>query len=370
MRLRRARLWGSLAALALVSGYHHALSTLHDVEVGTVGGGVDGDARDRQLDELEVPRTTSSASVPTSSSSSAAASAVILNTGAAMPTLGFGTAGLGDATRDAVRAALRVGYRLLDTSGATEWYREDLVGDALAAEIAASEGGLEREDVFVTSKLHPRHFAMEDARVQVEKTLRSLRVEYVDLFLLHYPRCWGDLCGDLGAGGEPRGTWRDAWRVLETMRAEGKIRALGVSNFDARELSELRDHAVAAPSVVQRRCDVFVADRDVREVVRRFGWTYQAYSSLGTQHRLGLDGASRMNPVLSAKPVVDAAEAHGVSPADVALRWALQSTPPQAVIPRSSNEGRIRSNFENVARFELSASEMATIDALDGTATT
>jgi 2,5-diketo-D-gluconate reductase A len=67
---------------------------------------------------------------------------------------------------------------------------------------------------------------------------------------------------------------------------------------------------------------------------------------------------------------VDAAEAHGVSPADVALRWALQSTPPQAVIPRSSNEGRIRSNFENVARFELSASEMATIDALDGTATT
>ena len=101
---------------------------------------------------------------------------------------------------------------------APEWYREDLVGQAVIA------SGIPREELFLTSKLHPRHHAYDVAMIQFTKSISALAVEYVDLFLLHYPACWAELCG---AGAAPAGRWQDSWKALETLVDKGLIRAIG-----------------------------------------------------------------------------------------------------------------------------------------------
>lgn len=103
---------------------------------------------------------------------------------------------------------------------AQEWYREDLVGQAII------ESGFPREELFLTSKLHPRHHGYDTAMIQFTKSLASLAVEQVDLFLLHYPACWPELCG---ADVAPAGRWQDSWRALETLVDKGLVRAIGES---------------------------------------------------------------------------------------------------------------------------------------------
>jgi diketogulonate reductase-like aldo/keto reductase len=273
-----------------------------------------------------------------------------LDSGALMPLVGFGTAGLGEATERAVLWALEAGYRSIDSAQAREWYREDLVGNAVA------RSGVAREALFLTSKLHPRHLGYDATTRQFQASLDDLRVDYLDLFLLHYPRCWGSLCDS-----EPEGTWQDSWRALEALHAAGKARAIGVSNFDAGELRELARVATVQPAVVQRNSDVFAADLGVRVFCTARGWQYEAYSSLGTQW---LMKGHRTNPVLTAPAVVAVAERRGVSPAAVALRWALDKG--QVVIPRSSNRERIEENLRVLDMPQLTESEMDELDKLDG----
>lgn len=267
---------------------------------------------------------------------------VTLRSGARMPRVGFGTAGLGDRTAVSVGAALAAGYRLLDSAQAREWYREDLVGAALEAT------ALPRESVFVTTKIHPRHLGYAQTAERVAVSLRELQVDCVDLLLLHYPACWGDLCG----GETPAGTWRDSWRALEAAKAAGQARALGVSNFDAAQLRELLQWAKEPPDVVQAHSDPFSQarppapsllapvhaltrpvmpqNRELQRVCAEHGVVFQAYSSLGLQW---WGAGYRRNPVLHA-PVVEAASvAHQVTPAQVVLRWALhrgQASSPSA----------------------------------------
>ena len=273
-----------------------------------------------------------------------------LNSGALMPLVGFGTAGLGEATERAVLWALEAGYRSIDSAQAREWYREDLVGNAVA------KSGVAREALFLTSKLHPRHLGTNATLRQFQASLDDLRTDYLDLFLLHYPRCWGSLCER-----QPEGTWQDSWRALEALHAAGKARAIGVSNFDAGELRELARVATVQPAVVQRNSDVFAADLGVRVFCTARGWQYEAYSSLGTQW---LMKGHRTNPVLTAPAVVAVAERRGVSPAAVALRWALDKG--QVVIPRSSNRERIEENLRVLDMPQLTESEMDELDKLDG----
>ena len=273
-----------------------------------------------------------------------------LNSGALMPVVGFGTAGLGEATERAVLWALEAGYRSIDSAQAREWYREDLVGNAVA------KSGVARDALFLTSKLHPRHLGYDATLRQFQASLDDLRVDYLDLFLLHYPRCWGSLCDS-----EPEGTWQDSWRALEALHAAGKARAIGVSNFDANELAQLARVATVEPAVVQRNSDVFAADLDVRVFCTARGWQYEAYSSLGSQW---LMKGHRTNPVLRAPAVVRVAEKHGVSPAVAVLRWALDKG--QVVIPRSSNRERIAENLRVLRMPRLTESEMDELDKLDG----
>lgn len=274
---------------------------------------------------------------------------VTLRSGARMPRVGFGTAGLGERTGEAVSAALSAGYRLVDSAQAREWYREDLVGEALAAT------ALPRDAVFVTTKVHPRHLGFAATAERVGVSLRELRTSYVDLLLLHYPACWGDLCG----GQAPAGTWRDSWRALEAAKAAGSARALGVSNFDAQQLRELLDWAREPPDVVQAHSDPFSQNGELQRLCAQRGVVFQAYSSLGLQW--WAQGYHR-NPVLHAPVVEAAAAAHRVQPAQVVLRWALHRG--QCVIPKTADPEHMRVNRE--LGFALTQEELAAIDQLDG----
>lgn len=277
---------------------------------------------------------------------------VTLLTGAQMPLVGFGCAGrLGAPT---LREAANAGYRLFDTAQAPEWYDERALGEALA-------GG---PRAFLTTKVHPRDFGPSSTAAAVERSLRNLRVDTLDLVMLHYPACWGQLCA--GAP-PPEGDWRSAWRALEAAQAAGKVRALGVSNFGLSELDELWAFAAggaARPSVVQSMMDPFRQNTRVRQWCTARGVVFQAYSTLGTQHALGAGRAGQSNPVLGSALLQRIGHVHGRSVAQVALRWAIQSG--AGVLPRSADGVRMRSNLR-LFDFELTAAELAAIATLDGT---
>jgi len=160
-----------------------------------------------------------------------------------VPRLGFGTAGLGASTYDSVRYALTKGFRLIDTAAATEWYREDEVGRS----IASLKDEIPREQIFLVTKIHPRDHGFQKTLDATAKSLKNLGTDYIDLLLLHYPECFGDLCEE----DSERGTYLDAWRALELLYTEGKVKAIGVSNFEAPLLSSLLAEAKIAPHSVQ-----------------------------------------------------------------------------------------------------------------------
>jgi diketogulonate reductase-like aldo/keto reductase len=271
---------------------------------------------------------------------------VTLGTGGlALPLVGFGCAGrLGVAE---LREAIGAGYRLFDTAQAAEWYDEGALGEALAATGVRA---------FVTTKVHPRDFGARATAAAVARSLARLRAPAVDLLLLHYAQCWGSLCE--GAP-PPEGDWRAAWRALEVAHAAGSARALGVSNFGVAELDALWAMARVKPAVLQAHMDPFAQNRALRAWCAQHGVVFQAYSTLGTQHRV-----SSGNPVLGSAALAAIARARGRSVAQVVLRWALDRG--VAVLPRSSDPARMRANLR-LFDFALSEGERRVVDDLDGT---
>jgi diketogulonate reductase-like aldo/keto reductase len=207
---------------------------------------------------------------------------VALSNGVLLPLVGFGCAGkLG---RAPIGQAIAAGYELFDTSQAVEWYTEDELGAAV------NESDVPRERLFLTSKLHPRDLGEASTLSAFPSSQRNLRTQYLDAFLLHYPRCFGSLCS-----GTPKGTWRDSWRALEALYERGAVRAIGVSNFSPEELDELLRFARVAPHLVQSWMDPLSQARALRQRCAKAGVAFQAYSTLGTQWAgRGL----RINPVL------------------------------------------------------------------------
>lgn len=272
--------------------------------------------------------------------------------GGQMPVVGFGTAGLGDRTAQAVESALRNGYRLIDSAMAPEWYREDLVGEALA------RSGVPREELFITTKLHPRHHGYRSTQRQVENALKVLRVTYLDLVLLHYPECWGSLCA---GSPRPEGAWQSSYQALELLHSRGTVRAIGVSNFNLEQLWELVNIARVPPAVLQTYSDPFHQDHEAQVFAAAQGIAFQAYSSLGTQHLARTRGR---NPVLSHPTIRAIADRHGVSAAQVVLRFALDCG--QLVVPRSADPGRQRQNLD-LFGFSLTAEDKEAITRLDRT---
>jgi diketogulonate reductase-like aldo/keto reductase len=251
--------------------------------------------------------------------------AIALANGASMPLLGFGTWRLtGRQAYAAVRTALDTGYRLVDT--ATMYRNEAQVGRAVR------DSGIPRERLFVTTKLPPEHAGRE--RETIERSLRALGVDHVDLWLVHWP---------------PRGSAGvRTWEQFLVLRDHGYATSVGVSNYSIAQVDRLVDATGEAPAVNQVPWAPALHDAGFLAASRDRGVAVEGYSPLENTH-LG-------DPTLSA-----IARGHGVTTAQVVLRWHLQHE--IVAIPKSATPARIRSNHD-VFGFTLSDREMARIDAL------
>jgi diketogulonate reductase-like aldo/keto reductase len=263
-----------------------------------------------------------------------------LNNGVEMPALGLGVFQTPpDETRDAVRAALAAGYRHIDTAAAYGNERE--VGEA----VHGSE--LDRSEVFLETKIWISDYGYDETLHGFEKSAGKLGVEQIDLLILHQalPSAFDRTL--------------EAYRALETLLAEGKVRAIGVSNFMVEHLTALLDRATVVPAVNQIECHPYFAQGAVQKLGEQHGILTQAWSPIGgiTFYRDGSHTSTLENPVIGG-----IAKAHDKSPAQVMLRWGLQHG--RSVIPKSTKPGRIAENID-VFDFDLSAEEMAAVDGLD-----
>jgi len=263
-----------------------------------------------------------------------------LNNNVEMPALGLGVFQTPpDETRAAVQAALSTGYRHIDTAAA--YGNERKVGEAIHA------SGLARDEVFIETKIWISDYGHAETLHGFEKSAAKLGVDRIDLLILHQA-----LPGDFDRTLE-------AYRALETLLEDGKVRAIGVSNFMVDHLTKLLDRATVVPAVNQIEVHPYFQQREVQAFGAEHHILTQAWSPIGgiTFYRDGSHGSTLEDPVIGGL-----AETHGKTPAQVMLRWHLQEG--RSVIPKSTKPHRIAENFD-VFDFELTADELAAIDALD-----
>ncbi|NES15188.1 MULTISPECIES: aldo/keto reductase [Micromonospora] len=257
---------------------------------------------------------------------------ISLNDGNTIPQLGFGVFQIDPKdTAQAVGKALEVGYRHIDTA---EMYgNEAEVGQAVRA------SGLDRRDVFVTSKLNNGFHRPDDARKAFEQTLQALRFDYLDLFLIHWPL---PTLYD--------GDYVSTWKVLEEFQRDGRVKSIGVSNFQVAHLERLAAEADVVPAVNQIEVHPYFCNEEVRAYGRAHNILTEAWSPIAQGNVLG-------DPT-----VVDIAEQVGRTPAQVVLRWHVQRG--DIVFPKSTTPARIEENFR-IFDFELDGAAMDRITNLD-----
>ncbi|MGP9605781.1 aldo/keto reductase [Glutamicibacter sp. 287] len=256
--------------------------------------------------------------------------AVTLNNGVQMPQIGFGVFQVpNEETTTAVAAALKAGYRSIDT--AAIYGNEEGVGKALA------ESGINREELFITSKIWISDMGYEQTLKAFDESLQRLGLDYLDLFLIHWPAPEKEL-------------YVETWKALEKLYAEKKIRAIGVSNFQPTHLQKLIDATDVVPAVNQVELHPALQNAEVSAANAGHGIATEAWSPLA-------QGA-----LLNDASILAIGEAHQVTAAQVILRWHLQRG--RVIIPKSVTESRIVQNLD-LFGFELSAEELAAIDALD-----
>jgi len=254
---------------------------------------------------------------------------VRLGNGVMMPVLGFGTYGLrGDVCTESVADALTAGYRLIDT--ATVYRNEEAVGAGI------KKSGIDRKSLFVTSKVWVEDSGYERAKRAFQTTLDKLELEYLDLYLIHRPR--GDVQG--------------SWRAMEELNAAGRIKAIGVSNFDQTQLASLTAGAKTKPAINQLETHPFLQEAGQFDSLRAAGVQMEAWAPFA-EGRNGLF----TNPVLERL-----GRKHGKSVAQTVLRWHHQRG--IVAIPRSSNPKHRRENLA-IFDFSLDADDMHRISALD-----
>ncbi|WP_406048340.1 aldo/keto reductase [Kribbella sp. NBC_00889] len=255
---------------------------------------------------------------------------ITLNNGVRIPQRGFGVFQVPpNETQRAVEQAIETGYRHIDTAAA--YNNEAGVGAAVRA------SGLPREELFVTTKLRNGEHGYESALTAYDETLQRLGLDYADLYLLHWPNPAADL-------------YVDSWRALERIHTEGRVRAIGTSNFLVEHLDRLAKEGEIVPAVNQIELHPTYQQRELTELCRERSIAVEAYSPLG-------QGGDLDHPVLAS-----IASDHEVTPAHVVLRWHLHLG--HIVIPKSVNPERIRANFE-LGGFELTDAEVASVTALE-----
>jgi 2,5-diketo-D-gluconate reductase A len=255
-----------------------------------------------------------------------------LNDGNAIPQLGFGVYQIKpDETAAAVRSALEVGYRHIDT--AQMYGNEKEVGQGIR------DSGTDRGDVFVTSKLNNGYHRPDDARRAFDGTLSALGFDYVDLFLIHWPL---PTLYD--------GDFVSTWKVLEEFAGDGRARSVGVSNFQVAHLQKLAEESQTVPAVNQIEVHPYFANDEVRAYGREHGIATEAWSPIA------------QGKVLDDEVITRIAEAHHKTPAQVVLRWHIQRG--DVVFPKSVHPERIKANFD-LFDFDVTNGEVDDIIGLD-----
>ena len=251
-----------------------------------------------------------------------------LNNGVKMPLAGFGTFKIADAAECErnVASAIDAGYRLIDTAQA--YGNEEYVGNAV------KKCGVARDELFITTKLWFRNFEKADAEKSLNESLKKLQLDYVDMVLLHWP--YGNVYA--------------AWRTLERFYEAGKIRAIGISNFDADRMIDLITFNKIKPCVNQIEMHLFCQRKNDRRWLEKYGLTPQAYAPLGQ---------GRANEMFENEVVKEIAAGHGKTPAQIALRFLVQNG--VSVIPKSVHTDRIKENID-IFDFALTAEELAALD--------
>ena len=264
--------------------------------------------------------TTAATTVPT----------VRLSNGVEIPQLGFGVFQIAPAeTAAAVRSALDVGYRHIDT--AQMYGNEKEVGQAIA------ESDLDPSDVFVTSKLNNGFHCFDDALKAFDQTLANLRLAQIDLFLIHWPL--------------PQvKDFVETWRALERIYSEGRARSIGVSNFQAHHLRRLHEETTVIPAVNQIEVHPYLTQDELRAFDAEHEIATEAWSPIA-------QGGVLNDPVIT-----DLARTYGKSPAQVVLRWHIQLG--NIVFPKSTTPSRVKENFE-IFDFDLSDADLSLISALN-----
>ncbi|PPF81174.1 oxidoreductase [Subtercola sp. Z020] len=255
---------------------------------------------------------------------------ITLNNGVTIPQLGFGTYQIDPAdTKEATLAALEVGYRHIDTA---EMYgNEKEVGQAVAA------SGIAREDIYVTSKLNNGFHERDAALKAFDGTLEALGFEYLDLFLIHWPL--------------PKvGDFVETWKAMEEILASGRVKSIGVSNFQQHHLQRLFDETEVVPAVNQIEVHPYLTQDVLRSFNADNGIATEAWSPIA------------QGKVLDDSTIVDIADRLGKSPAQVTLRWHIQRG--DIVFPKSVTRARVEENFA-IFDFELTDADVTAITALN-----
>ncbi|WP_020156981.1 aldo/keto reductase [Caldibacillus debilis] len=253
----------------------------------------------------------------------------VLHNGVKMPYFGFGTYKVkeGEEVYNAVRTALETGYRLIDTAALYE--NEEGVGRAIR------DSGIPREEIFVTTKVWNSDQGYDSTLRAFETSLKKLDIGYIDLYLIHWA---------------VKGKYLDTWKALVELYKEGRVRAIGVSNFQIHHLQDIMDHFDEIPTVNQVELHPYLTQEELREFCAKHNIKVEAWSPLGRGRLLDLPELKRI------------AEKYGKTPAQVVLRWHVQND--IIVIPKSVHPERIKENAD-IFDFELSDEDMAAINRLN-----
>lgn len=296
-----------------------------------------------------------------------------LHSGDRLPAVGFGLWKVAQPdVPGLVREAIQIGYRHFDS--ACDYGNEVQTGQGLKA--ALSSGACQREDLWITSKLWNTYHAKEHVRPAAERTLKDLGLDYLDLYLVHfpiaqkfvpfeerYPPAWfADPSAPNPRMESARVPISETWGAMEQLVRDGLVKNIGICNFGTSLLRDLLSYAKIRPSVLQVECHPYLTQDKLLRFCQEEGIVYTGFSPLGALSYFSLGMAQKNESVLDEPVVLAAAQRAGRTPAQVVLRWGVQRG--TAIVPKTSQRDRLRENL-SLFDFQLSEAEMGAITALD-----